>query len=78
MRNNPLNPVIANKTQPSVDNVSIMEAIVGDEVLSHRHIYALKSLQPLLALVSCEADEEQFRAFVIVQHQWIKPTSFSI
>ena len=36
-----------------------MEPEAGDEVLSHRHIYALKALQPLLALVSYEADEEQ-------------------
>jgi len=27
MRNTPLNPVIANKTQPSVDNVSIIEGL---------------------------------------------------
>jgi hypothetical protein len=40
-----------------------MEPIVGDEVLSHRHIATSKSLQPLLALVSYETDEEQFRAF---------------
>ena len=36
-----------------------MEPIVGDEVLSHRHIATSKSLQPLLALVSYETDEEQ-------------------
>ena len=39
-----------------------MEPIVGDEVLSHRHILSLKSLQPLFALVSYETDEEQYRA----------------
>jgi hypothetical protein len=38
-----------------------MEPIVGDEVLSHRHIYASKALQPLLAPVSYEADEEQYK-----------------
>jgi len=36
-----------------------MEPKVGDEVLFLRHIYASKALQPLLALVSYEADEEQ-------------------
>jgi hypothetical protein len=36
-----------------------MEPEAGDEVLSHRHIYASKALQPLLALVSYETDEEQ-------------------
>jgi len=35
-----------------------MEPIVGDEVLSHRHKATSKSLQPLLALVSYETDEE--------------------
>jgi hypothetical protein len=40
-----------------------MEPIVGDEVLSHRHIATSKSLQPLLALVSYETDEEPYRAF---------------
>ena len=44
-----------------------MEPIVGDEVLSHRHIATLKSLQPLLALVSYETDEEQCRAFESLQ-----------
>ena len=38
----------------------MMEPIVGDEVLSHRHILSLKALQPLLALVSYETDEEQY------------------
>jgi len=36
-----------------------MEPIVGDEVLFLRHILSLKALQPLLALVSYETDEEQ-------------------
>ena len=36
-----------------------MEPIVGDAVLSHRHIYALKALQPLLANDSFVTDEEQ-------------------
>tara|TARA_B110000902_G_C13818278_1_gene402625 strand:- start:432 stop:542 length:111 start_codon:yes stop_codon:yes gene_type:complete len=36
-----------------------MEPEAGDEVLSLRQILASKSLQPLLALVSYEADEEQ-------------------
>jgi len=40
-----------------------MEPKVGDELLSHRHFYTSKSLQPLLALVSYETDEEQCRAF---------------
>ena len=40
-----------------------MEPIVGDEVLSHRHILSLKALQPLLALVSDETDEEQCLVF---------------
>ena len=40
-----------------------MEPIVGDEVLFLRHILSLKALQPLLALVSYETDEEQYRAF---------------
>jgi hypothetical protein len=40
-----------------------MEPIVGDEVLSHRHIATLKSLQPLLALVFYETDEEQSLTF---------------
>ena len=40
-----------------------MEPIVGDEALSHRHIATLKSLQPLLALVSYETDEEQSLTF---------------
>jgi len=44
-----------------------MEPIVGDEVLSHRHFYTSKSLQPLLALVSYETDEEQCRAFESLQ-----------
>ena len=44
-----------------------MEPIVGDEVLSHRHIATSKSLQPLLALVSYETDEEQCRAFESLQ-----------
>jgi len=42
-----------------------MEPIAGDEVLFLRHIYASKALQPLLALVSCEADEEQYMRFSI-------------
>jgi len=37
-----------------------MEPEAGDEVLSHRHIESSKALQPLLALVSYEADEEQY------------------
>jgi hypothetical protein len=37
-----------------------MEPIVGDEVLFLRHILSSKALQPLLALVSYEADEEQY------------------
>jgi len=41
-----------------------MEPIVGDEVLSHRHILSLKALQPLLALVSDETDEEQYGRFL--------------
>jgi len=40
-----------------------MEPIVGDEVLSHRHIYASKALQPLLALDYFGTNEEQYRAF---------------
>ena len=40
-----------------------MEPIVGDEVLSHRHILSSKSLQPLLALVSYETDEEQWNKY---------------
>ena len=40
---------------------------VGDELLSHRHFYTSKSLQPLLALVSYETDEEQCRAFESLQ-----------
>ena len=36
-----------------------MEPEAGDEVLSHRHIESSKALQPLLALVSYETDEEQ-------------------
>jgi hypothetical protein len=40
-----------------------MEPIVGDEVLFLRHILSSKALQPFLALVSYEADEEQYRAF---------------
>jgi hypothetical protein len=36
-----------------------MEPEAGDGVLSHRHILSLKALQPLLALVSYETDEEQ-------------------
>ena len=44
-----------------------MEPIVGDEVLSHRHILSSKALQPLLALVSYETDEEQCRAFESLQ-----------
>ncbi len=40
-----------------------MEPEAGDEVLSHRHIYALKALQPLLANDSFVTDEEQLRAF---------------
>jgi hypothetical protein len=38
-----------------------MEPKVGDELLSHRHFYTSKSLQPLLALVSYETDEEPYR-----------------
>mgnify|MGYP001593318491 CR=1 FL=1 len=38
-----------------------MEPKVGDEVLSHRHKATSKSLQPLLALVSYETDEEPNR-----------------
>ena len=37
-----------------------MEPEAGDEVLSHRHIESLKALQPTSALVSYEADEEQY------------------
>jgi hypothetical protein len=37
----------------------ILALKVGDDVLFLRHIYALKALQPLLSLVSCETDEEQ-------------------
>ena len=44
-----------------------MEPIVGDEVLSHRHIATSEALQPLLALVSYETDEEQCRAFESLQ-----------
>jgi hypothetical protein len=40
-----------------------MEPEAGDEVLSHRHKATLKALQPLLALVSYETDEEQYRVF---------------
>jgi hypothetical protein len=42
-----------------------MEPKVGDELLSHRHFYTSKSLQPLLALVSYETDEEQHMRFSI-------------
>ena len=35
-----------------------MEPEAGDEVLSHRHIYALKALQPLSANDSFVTDEE--------------------
>jgi hypothetical protein len=41
-----------------------MEPIVGDEVLSHRHTATSKALQPLLALVSYETDEEQYGRFL--------------
>jgi hypothetical protein len=44
-----------------------MEPIVGDEVLFLRHILSSKALQPLLALVSYETDEEQCRAFESLQ-----------
>ena len=37
-----------------------MEPEAGDEVLSHRHIYASKALQPLLANDSFVTDEEQY------------------
>ena len=40
-----------------------MEPMSGDEVLSHRHIYALKALQPLSANNSFVTDEEQYWAF---------------
>ena len=33
--------------------------IYGGERVPHRHILSLKALQPLLALVSYETDEEQ-------------------
>ena len=45
-----------------------MEPIVGDEVLSHRHILSSKALQPLLALVSYETDEEPLGDFKIKNH----------
>tara|TARA_B110000211_G_scaffold162696_1_gene183879 strand:+ start:157 stop:312 length:156 start_codon:yes stop_codon:yes gene_type:complete len=37
-----------------------MEPKAGDEVLFLRHILSSKALQPLLALVSYETDEEQY------------------
>jgi len=40
-----------------------MEPIVGDEVLSHRHILSLKAIQRLLALVSYETEEGQYGRF---------------
>ena len=45
-----------------------MEPEAGDEVLSHRHILSLKSLQPLLALISYETDEEPLGDFKIKNH----------
>ena len=41
--------------------VEPLKIIYGDEVLSHRHFYTLKALQPLLALVSYETDEEPYQ-----------------
>ena len=35
-----------------------MEPTAGDEVLSHRHKATSKALEPLLAIVSYEADED--------------------
>jgi hypothetical protein len=40
-----------------------MEQEAGDEVLSHRHIYASKALQPLLALDYFGTNEEQSKGF---------------
>jgi hypothetical protein len=45
-----------------------MEPIVGDEVLSHRHILSSKSLQPLLANDSFVTDEEPLGDFKIKNH----------
>ena len=39
--------------------VELLKIKYGDEVLFLRHILSLKALQPLLALVSDETDEEQ-------------------
>ena len=53
---------------------------VGDEVLLLRHKLSLKSLQPLLALVSYETDEEPYSVNGItvntLSRDWNKATSF--
>jgi len=38
-----------------------MEPEAGGDTLRVHHFKASKSLQPLLALVSCETDEEPYR-----------------
>ena len=52
-------PHQSRKKREQTRAVELLKIKYGDEVLSHRHIATLKSLQPLLALVSYETDEEQ-------------------